>query len=65
MKMYTKNLQDSLKQNLKVNVDSGKEESLNYNELNTNSRKLEKELQNKQEKEKIKSTINEMRFNHP
>ena len=53
--MYTKNLQDSLKQNLKVNVDSGKEESLNYNELNTNSRKLEKELQNKQEKEKIKS----------
>ena len=55
MKMYTKNLQDSLKQNLKVNVDSGKEESLNYNELNTNSRKLEKELQNKQEKEKIKS----------
>ena len=55
MKMYTTNLQDSLKQNLKVNVDCGKEESLNYNELNTNSRKLEKELQNKQEKEKIKS----------
>ena len=51
-------MQDSLKQHLKVNVNSGKEESLKYNELNTNSRKLEKELQNKQEKkEKIKSKI--------
>ena len=51
-------MQDSLKQHLKVNVDSGKEESLKYNELNTNSRKLEKEQQNKQEKkEKIKSRI--------
>ena len=58
MKMYTTNMQDSLKQHLKVNVNSGKEESLKYNELNTNSRKLEKELQNKQEKkEKIKSKI--------
>ena len=58
MKMYTTNMQDSLKQHLKVNVDSGKEESLKYNELNTNSRKLKKELQNKQEKkEKIKSKI--------
>ena len=58
MKMYATNMQDSLKQHLKVNVDSGKEESVKYNELNTNSRKLEKELQNKQEKkEKIKSRI--------
>ena len=58
MEMYATNMQDSLKQHLKVNVDSGKEESLKYNELNTNSRKLEKELQNKQEKkEKIKSRI--------
>ena len=54
MKMYTTNMQDSLKQHLKVNVDSGKEESLKYNELNTNSRKLEKELQNKQEKKRAK-----------
>ena len=58
MEMYATNMQDSLKQHLKVNVDSGKEESVKYNELNTNSRKLEKELQNKQEKkEKIKSRI--------
>ena len=39
MKIYTTNLQDSLKQYLKVNVDSAKEGSLKYNELNMNSRK--------------------------
>ena len=55
MKIYITNLGDSLKQYLEVNADTRKE-TLKFNELNINSKKLEKELQNKQRKKEKENT---------
>lgn len=49
MKIYITNLGDSLKQYFEVNADTRKE-TLKFNELSINSKKLEKEPQNKQRK---------------